>query len=169
MGELERVVEADVATYRRGLRWPTIVRGALTRFLPGSIASSLGLFAFLNAGTPAAWIETAGVAFAAAAALTVGFGAALTMLKQRLYPDADVGGRRSLLAGLLAPLAIFMVMGVVGGVDLASLPWVFGAGGLAAALAIFFPWLTPTPESMLAERYLPSSQDEDEGAWGGAS
>jgi len=163
--DVEVVTPGENAVYRRGLGMRSVVRGTLLRFLPGSLLSSTAVFVYLNGFAPPSLAETATLAVGFGLGLSAGFGVALGALRKRLYPDADVDGYRSLIAGLLAPLAVLMVTGFVGGIGLSSLPWVLGIGGVASAATFFFPWLTPTPRSMLDPRYVsPATEDEHLGA-----
>jgi hypothetical protein len=82
------------------------------------------------------------------AALTLGFGAGLLGLRRWLDPDADIGGRRSLISGLFA----FPALGLVSfftnlPADPLGLGLVCAGTGAAVALATYFPWLSkPDPE-----------------------
>lgn len=100
----ERALEA---TPDRGVSLRETVGGTLTRFLPGSLIVILPfmLEPFLNPGAwgPLTW------AGATTGSLTIGFALGLEAPRRWLYPDAAVDGRRSLIAGVLAPLALGIV------------------------------------------------------------
>ena len=85
--------------------------------------------------------------------MTLGFGVGLTGLRRWLYPDAKVEGRRSLIAGLLSPFVVFMAAGFSGGLTIVPFVAVLVLVGVIMALAMFFAWLSPTPDEMLGPEY----------------
>ncbi len=144
MTELQNTTASDVVPYERGVSLKTVLRGVLKRFLPAS-AISLGVLGLA--------LTTAGASGLAlipllAGGLTLGFGLGMEGLRRWLYPDAKVDGRRSVVAGLLSPLLLF---GTVALIETTGLGPIGAAGftllsGMIMALAMYFPWLTPTPE-----------------------
>jgi hypothetical protein len=86
--------------------------------------------------------------------LAVGFGLGLVALGHWLYPDANVSGRRSFIAGLVSPIAIlassWISRGFQGSTEMmvASL-----LTGVVLALVMFFAWLSPTPEERCEARF----------------
>jgi hypothetical protein len=73
--------------------------------------------------------------------LLSGYIAGLELLRRWLRGDAGVEGRRSLIAGAVAPLAFFAVAIAVGGTGpFGLLLWGF-LSGFATAVSLFFPWL----------------------------
>jgi len=127
----------------------TILRGVLTRFLPALILGTgiLYALAFLLDRVSVGWIGLATVY----ALMTIGYTGALAALRYRLRADADVAGRRSVVAGLLAPAAH------VGGLVLlksSSAPGVIVASaaiGAVLAIGMFFPWLKGAPVAALTD------------------
>lgn len=155
MATVEHGVGSELVPYERGLSLRTTVKATLGRFLPGatlSLAAGVGLMG----ATPfsVGWLEWAVVLGGAAGILTLGFGVGLEMLRRRLYPDAKVDGRRSFVAGLVAPLGAF-IANVIGGPIVAGLD-VLGflfLPALVIAVVMFFAWLTPTPEETRGAEY----------------
>ena len=83
----------------------------------------------------------------AVAVVAVGFGLGLEGLRRWLFPDARASGRCSVIAGLLAPGAAFIVtvlwpsLGTLGGIGALAL------AGVVIAVVMFFAWLTPRDEA----------------------
>ncbi|MBK9548738.1 MAG: hypothetical protein IPO52_06450 [Gemmatimonadetes bacterium] len=81
----------------------TILRGVLTRFLPAFILATAIMYGLASLADR---INVGLLGLATLYALmTLGYTAALVALRYRLRADADVAGRRSVVAGLLAPAA----------------------------------------------------------------
>jgi hypothetical protein len=78
--------------------------------------------------------------------LALGYGIGLEGLRRWLFPDAGVDGRRSLVAGIVSPLALFTWVTVVaeslGGLTLPVGVGVLLLVGFLMAVVMFFPWLT---------------------------
>lgn len=130
----------------RGLADETVRRGVLKRFLPASVGSLAILGAGLSLLGPNLGLLQAMILGLEAISLTFGFALGLTGLKRLLYSDAAVDGRRSVVAGLCSPLYLGLVSIFTQGHGLfgiAALSTLVGAG---IALAMFFPWLSRTPE-----------------------
>lgn len=138
--------EADLVSYRRGTSLREIAKGALARFLPGSLITLTGLRAIFDISMPGSVLATTAVLLGFAGALTGGFGLTLLALRRWLYPDAELGGRRSFLAGLGSPLALFAVAAVGPSWILTQLPVLLVLVGMVTALGMFFAWLSPTPK-----------------------
>jgi len=156
MTELQKTTASDVVPYKRGLSLKTVLRGVLKRFLPSS-AISLGVLG------SALGVSGLGLLPLLAGGLTLGFGLGMEGLRRWLYPDAKVDGRRSVVAGLLSPLLLF---GTVALIETTGLGPIGLAGftllsGMIMALAMYFPWLTPTPE-MVQRSEVESLVDEDD-------
>ena len=133
-----------VAPYERGLPASDVLKGSLTRFLPGSIVGMTGLLAVV--GWPVNLVGLIPEYAALLGALTLGFGAGLEAMRRWLYPDAKLSGSRSFIAGLVAPSVWFIWGGLGLGVSEVVAWSMFPLLGLILAFTIFFAWLTPTPE-----------------------
>ena len=149
MGEDGDSTSVQLVPYERGLPLSTALRGTFGRFLPGTVLSLAAVFTFLGGGGPGVWPEAIVLVGGTGLALSLGFGAGLEALRRWLYPDARVDGRRSFVAGLMAPL-LFFILGIVSS-PISGQFQILGLLFLAAmvmALLMFFAWLTPTPEEM---------------------
>ena len=76
------------------------------------------------------------------------------MIRRWLYPDAQIDGRRSFIAGIMSPAAVFIV-GVFAGPlfsGLQLLAMLFSVA-LVSAVLMFFAWLSPTPDDMRSPEY----------------
>ncbi len=154
---LEHNAETDLVSYRRGVSLREIAKGALVRFLPGSLISLGGLTMVFDLSMRGDAVATVGALLGFAGALTLGFALALLGLRRWLYPDARLGGQRSFLAGLLAPLALFVA--ATTGLGMTQLPVLLVVVGVITALGMFFAWLTPAPEAMRGDGFEPDSLD----------
>jgi hypothetical protein len=119
-----------------------IVRGAVTRFLPTAGTGALAiLLAFdgrnVSAIRPAGWALLAGLLLAE----TTGFAALLWRTRYRLEGKADVAGRRSVVAGALGIVGLF-VGSILSQGAAPVWPLLLGAasGALAGAIT-FWPWM----------------------------
>ena len=88
--------------------------------------------------------------------LAIGFGLGLFGLHRWLYPDSEVTGRKSFIAGLLTPIAM-LGAGVLLQLQPAFLSLLVG---IAMAVGMFFPWLSPTPEEGRSNRFEPEQPDQ---------
>jgi hypothetical protein len=142
--------------YDRGVPLREIAKGTVARFLPGSVIG-MGL---LSAIIPPAGLDLARLiellVVHEVAPLTIGFALGLFGLHRWLYPDSEVTGRKSFIAGLLTPTAM-LGLGVLLQLQpaLASL-----LVGIVMAVGMFFPWLSPTPEERRSNRYEPDQPDQ---------
>lgn len=146
MSDLQRVPVADVESYERGIGLSSVVRGTLNRFLPASALSCGVLFWFIGLRPDLTLAEAMLTLGMIIGPLAVGFGMGLEGLRRWLYPDAEVDGRRSVIAGLMSPLVMFIVMTFGRGFSMVEAAALFTLIGMAVAMIMFFAWLTPTPE-----------------------
>jgi hypothetical protein len=154
---------AELVPYRPGISLREVAKGTVARFLPGSV---------IGMGVLSAIIPPAGfdglrllelLLLHQVGPLAIGFGLGLVALHRWLYPDSEVAGRRGFIAGLLSPIAM-LGAGVLTGL-LSILPPVQPAlvsflVGIAMALGMYFPWLSPTPEGKRSDRYEPDQPDQ---------
>ena len=140
--------QSEVMPGKRGLTMKETLGATLTRFLPTSLLSVGAVVALFEPGIHLSEFLIPVLVFTGL--ITLGFGVGLEGLRRWLYPEADVSGRRSVLAGLLSPLAwlaAFLIVEPLGAiVGLAEFFFV-GLVGVVLALGMFFPWLTPTMEA----------------------
>ena len=144
MSDLEKWSGEALEPYEPGIERDELKGAVLSRFLPASLVSVLAVFAFLI-GFPLSEFIFVPVMLAP---LVAGFSAGLELLRRRLYPDADLKGRRTVLAGLLAPLTAFVALAINPSIDLLPAMGIFGLIGVLMAFVMFFAWLTPTPEEL---------------------
>ena len=129
----------------------SIAKAVLVRFVPGY---AVGVAALLALGTAAGGVHIGwGLLFQLCAIACAGFGATLVALRFRLRATADVAGRRSLLAGVLAPPAVVTAMVVFRAYSQFGLLLTAALVGAVMALAMYFPWLK--------ERSMPALTDEE--------
>ncbi|HRP08120.1 MAG TPA: hypothetical protein PLL69_06485 [Gemmatimonadales bacterium] len=128
----------------------TILRGTLARFLPALIVGFSVIYALasLTDRTTIGWLPVV----TAYVLVTLGYFLALMTLRFRLRADAGVAGRRSVVAGLLAPSAAFLgILGVAPNSELAAIVTFFAVGA-ALAVGMFFPWLKTSPALALTDQ-----------------
>jgi hypothetical protein len=155
--QVVRRSDAALVPYRRGVSLREVVKGALARFLPGSLLTMVAGPSLLGVGIFSGLFTGIGGVIGVAGALTIGFGAGLLGLRRWLYPDARLGGSRSFIAGLLSPLALFIVAALSRGWTGPQIPLVLGLVGVVMAVGMFFAWLTPTPEHMRGDGFEPEA------------
>ena len=150
ISEVGRHATAPPVPYVRGVPLASTLRAVLTRFLPGAATSVVAGVTLTMGRLPEITFESVVVMGAAAGIMSLGYLAGLELLRRHLYPDAAVEGRRSFVAGLLAPFGAF-ITGVLGSPVLATtvVGFLF-LPALVIAVVMFFAWLTPTPEEMRA-------------------
>ena len=127
------------------ITWRQIFRGLLRKFLPAAAVTSLVL------DVPSGSSSGASVSFVFLAidliALSVGYVSVLGALKSRLREDAEVTGRRSIVAGI-ASLGLIVAGAAVFRLGTPSV-WEsvarmvgfnFATGGIVT-LGLYFPWI----------------------------
>ena len=120
--QLERTAETNLVPYRRGVSLREIAKGALARFLPGSLITLGGLATVFDIRISGEVFAAVGGLLGLAGTTTVGFGLGLFGLRRWLYSDARLGGHRSFIAGLMSPLALFIAATVGRGWSMTQLP-----------------------------------------------
>lgn len=150
---VEMPKDGNLVAYRPGIPAHTAARGVLRRFIPGSagIMSVLSL-ASIVADPTRAFIVMGIVAFEVTW-LAFGYGVGLELLRRWLYPDAAVDGRRSVVAGLMTPLALGIVSVFTQGAHTATIGVASTLVGLGMAAVMFFAWLRPTPDMEATGQY----------------
>lgn len=148
--EVQSVTDAAVEVYEPGVGLGEVAKAGGLRFLPASLLSVFAVSAVLI-GWPLSGARLMALPLIVGA-LAGGFSAGLALLRGYLYPDANVAGRRSVVAGLVSPLLMFTVMTLAPELGLVPALGVFGIVGIVVAVVMFFAWLTPTPEEMRAAR-----------------
>jgi len=128
----------------------TILRGTLTRFVPALILGTAILYglARLADRLSVGWLNLALVY----AFVTIGYTAALVALRYRLRADADVAGRRSVVAGLLVPAAYLGGMVLLAPQGQLAENAAAIAIGAVLAVGMFFPWLKAAPVPALTDQ-----------------
>jgi hypothetical protein len=145
------------------IKFGDILRGAARHFFPGAvvgaIATSLAIGPLRFVASK--WPQLIGGSLVGAALATVGFVAAIALTRRWLRVDAEVAGRKSVVAGFVAAgtaftfLALspsFLVMRVsmfgVSAFYLGRTIAIPVVAGILATLAIYFPWLSRNPEEI---------------------
>ena len=108
MEEQVRTERSEVTLYERGTPFIKVVTGVVGRFFPASVARFLGVLLAFDA-FPAGQVLAYLIVVPYAGMFAAGFGIGLVGLSRFLFPDARVDGRRSVLAGLLAPLVVLVL------------------------------------------------------------
>ncbi len=160
MSELEEAREGRLAPYERGIDGGEVVKATLGRFMPASILGAVVSVIVMSGGSiPSELIFLPLMVLP----LGVGFGSGLGVLSRFLYPDANLNGSRSVVAGIMSPLAFGLIM------LLAQQVLAVGPGfglialflaGVVSAVIMFFAWLTPTPEEMRADCWIEAGAEE---------
>jgi membrane associated rhomboid family serine protease len=143
-----------------------ILRGAVTRFLPTAGGGALAiLLAFdgrhVAAIQPAGWALLAGMLLAE----TFGFATVLWRARYRLEVKADVSGRRSVVAGALGIVGLFVSAILSQGSGLAWAELLAAASGAVAGAATYWPWM----RSRVSERELEAWEGVDVAALAASS
>jgi hypothetical protein len=143
----------------------TILRGTLTRFIPAVILGTAILYglARLADSLSVGWLNIS-IAYAL---LTIGYTAALAALRYRLRADADVAGRRSVVAGLLVPAAYLGGLVLLAPKGLLALNATAIAIGAVLAVGMFFPWLKSAPVPALTDQEAKHLLEESRSDFGG--
>jgi hypothetical protein len=145
----------ELVPYERGVSLREVGKGTLARYLPGSV---LGMGVLHLVDLPLvvpsfpAMVEL--LLVYELGPLVIGFGLGLLVLRRWLYPDSEVAGKKSFLAGFLSPvtLVITSLLARGPGLDLALISFLVG---IVMALGVYFRWLRPTPEEKRPEGYEP--------------
>lgn len=147
MDEIQKQEEGtEVAAYTRGIGIGAAMRGTLLRFLPASALSTALVHYAMNGFPPAGSILGMALSFVGfAGIMSLGYGLGLEGMRRWLYPDAGVDGRRSVIAGLMSPLAIYIMATLRLDVGMVGAMVIPAALTLGLAVLMFFSWLTPTP------------------------
>jgi hypothetical protein len=136
---------ANVAPYVRGVPATVVARGLTTRFIPASVGI-MGVFAlFPILDDPSRTGIVLSLMTAETAGIIIGYGAALSVMRRWLYPDAGIDGRRSVVAGLFSPVALGIVSVFMQGPRRGFIALACVLAGAAMASVMYFPWLRPTP------------------------
>ena len=117
----------------------TILRGVLTRFLPAFILATAIMYGLASLADRIS-VGLLGLV-TLYALMTLGYTAALVALRYRLRADADVAGRRSVVAGLLAPAAYLGGLVLIAPHGALAYNAACVAIGAVLAIGMFFPWL----------------------------
>lgn len=149
--ELSSAESHDLVPYERGLPFRDVLRGSLTRFLPGSVVGLTGILAWR--GWPGDVLANLPGYLALVAVATVGFGIGLEGLRRWLFPDAKIDGSRSFVAGLMVgPIWFSIIVAELIPALQGPQAWAFfPLIGVILAVLMFFAWLTPTPEETRAD------------------
>jgi hypothetical protein len=145
------------------IKFGEILRGSATRFFPGAVVGAI-VTSLAIAPLPfvaSMWPRLIGGSLLGAALATVGFVAAAALTRRWLRVDAEVAGRKSVVAGVVAvgtAFAIlafspsFLVMRVsmfgVSSFYMVRTVAIPVVAGILATLAIYFPWLSRNPEEI---------------------
>ena len=158
---LEITGDPILVPYRRGVSLREVAKGALARFLPGSLLTVIGATTLFGIGISSDLVAAVGGVWGLAAVLTAGFGLGLLELGRWLYPDAKLDSSRSFVAGLVSPLTVFIVAAMAEwGWTAAQFPLIVLLVGVIMAVGMFFAWLTPTPEELRGHEFEPVSSDD---------
>ncbi len=117
----------------------TILRGVLTRFLPGCVLGFIILYSFASLSAPVNvdwWLAAGQVAVVA-----LGFALPLVLLRHRLMSSAGVARRQSFIAGILGVPAAFIAMLFLGLEGVGPVVIASALAGMTLSIAMFFPWL----------------------------
>jgi hypothetical protein len=156
--ELQKTEEntTELMPYKRGVSLSKVLKGTIARFLPGSVIGMGALSALIPPGGLSGLRLLELLLLHQVGPLMIGFGLGLLGLHRWLYPDSEIQGRRSLVSGLLSPIAMLgagVFTGLLGLVPLPQPGLVSLVVGIVMALAMFFPWLSPTPEEKRPNQY----------------
>lgn len=156
--ELQKTDEnaTELMPYERGISLSKVLKGTIGRFLPGSVIGMGALSALIPPGGLGGLRLLELLLLHQVGPLMIGFGLGLVGLHRWLYPDSEIQGRKSLVAGLLSPIAMLgagVFTGLLGIVPLPQPGLISLLVGIVMALAMYFPWLSPTPEEKRPDQY----------------
>lgn len=146
----------ELMPYKRGVSLGKVLKGTTARFLPGSVIGMGALSLLFPPGGLSGFRLLELLLLHEVGPLMIGFGLGLLGLHPWLYPDSEIQGRRSLVSGLLSPIAVLGASAFTGLLGLVPLPQpalVSLIVGFVLALAMYFPWLSPTPEEKRPEHF----------------
>jgi hypothetical protein len=151
--ELIELEEFDVIPYQRGVSAGTIVSAITSRFLPGTVIGQGLIIAMVGLPNDLTAIPIL------IGALGLGYGLGLESLRRWMYPDAEVRGRRSLVAGLMSSATLAALLSLVQ-MTLGEVLVVVPIVGLVMAILLFFAWLSPTPAHMRSSKYDSGNEEQ---------
>ena len=143
-----------------------VLGSGLTRFLPGAVGLLSAVLAYDVARGAPFLGDRVLILLLESFGLVVGYTAAARFLRARLRADAQIHGRRSVIAGIVAAAASYW------GLMVLENPWhdmslfflsIVVAGvvaGIGGTLAVFFPWLTARNADSLAAGARASPNEE---------
>ncbi len=145
--ELDGIPAAtELVPYERGLPSAMGAKALLGRFLPGSLLGFGVVYGLMGIPGHGSLAESLLIGvLVILVPLAVGFGVGLEGLRRWLFPDAEIHGRRSFVAGLTSSLAVSMILSWVALTTPQAIATFFLVG-LAVAVSMFFAWLYPTPQ-----------------------
>lgn len=126
-----------------------IVRGAVSRFLPGFL---LTLVAFPLLFAPRTFVELELIQIARLSGYTVaalaGYAASVLAMRSRFRPDAELVGRKSVVAGTCSVGAVLITSFLPHGLrSYATLMATYFAVSAGVTLVLFMPWLRTKADS----------------------
>lgn len=128
-----------------------VVRGITTRFLPSCALGLVALTALLRISLGGPFTVGWSKILPQIVVLSAGYGAVLLLVRYRLRADADVAGRRSIVAGLVSPAALLCALVFIHPRSVVGFSVLSLVLGGAIAIAMFFAWLKPTPVMALTD------------------
>jgi hypothetical protein len=147
--------KTELVPYKRGIPLSEVGKGTVARYLPGSVIG-MGVLQIFD-------LPVMGLSFPAMVELflvhelgplVIGFGLGLLALHRWLYPDSEVTGRKSFIAGFLSPMTLVLTSILARGLQL-DLALVSFLVGIIMALGMYLRWLRPTPEEKRSVHYEP--------------
>lgn len=146
MSELEKPGESgEIVPYERGIRLAPALRGALLWFLPASTLSLAVVLFGLAGATLDDFSRFGSAVLQFSGVMALGFWMGLEGMRRWLYPDAQVDGRRSFVAGLMSSFVVFILAALDVPVEGSGTEVVLCTTGVVLAVLMFFAWLSPTP------------------------
>ena len=129
---------------------PHKLLGAVARFVLSMSAIGIGLFLALEGPSVDSLVRSVGlVGFAGISG--AGYGLALGLVRSHLRPDAQVGGRRDLIAGILAIVLTLAGSAVTQGASPILQFSIILLSGILSAVLMYFPWFQRQPVKAAVE------------------
>jgi hypothetical protein len=129
---------------------PRKLLSAVAKFAISVSTVGVTLFVAFDGMTVDSFVRSAGLlGFAGIAG--VGYGLALWVARRHLRADAQVGGRRDLIAGILAIVLILAASTVTQGAAVALRFTIILLSGTLSAVLMYFPWFQRQPEDVEVE------------------